>query len=456
MPAQDPDSKRRYNTLWRRLKSTPIRDPESTIITLKNGVYRVDLRDSFLISREGGDPRALDLYYNLMTDPTVYTSNDRMTTLVYNMERKLRPGGVEKKDIACFEYIKEELANKKCAVRKAIDTMVLAQIMGVTWSEIVWFPQDGQISFDIVPADSRRLAFTLEVDERNRSERYVPRIKSDLNLYPGEPVPDNKFIIHTYYTVPIDSPYGLGIGQQIWWLVEFKKAAMQLWNQISSRHAGPMVVGKVPDNTKESTVDDFFSALEDMAQNATFLMQDDFEIEIMNADTDNADVLIKDLIEYCDNKIREVMLGESGGSSPAGLKPGLAGAAKDARAITLQKARRMSDDINDRLNNTLIKWLANKNFPGAKPPILITESQDSEQLDSFVNHALTLAQMGYEIDPAYIEKKTGYPQKPRKKGLGEDLGELPNAGIPQPGAEQEQSPEYLDSRTETDMNQRNQ
>lgn len=434
--AKAPNAKRLFNQLWRRAKSSILRDPESSIITLSNGSYRVDLRDSFIISREGGDARGLELYYNLITDPTVFVSNERLTTLVYNMERKLKPGGDSERDKQCYEFIKDQFKKRKNALRKTIDTQVLAHLLGVTWSEIIWFPEDGQISFDILPADSRRIAFTLEVSDDERTEYYQPRIKTDLNLYPGEPVPDNKFIIQRYYTVPIDSPYGLGVGQQLWWLVEFKKAAIQLWNQISSRHAAPIVVGKVPDNTSEETVDDFFDALREMAQNSTFITPDDFDISVINADTGNSDNLIKNLIDYCDQKIREVILGESS-SGASTLKPGLAGAARDARAITLQKAKRISDDINDVLNNTLIKWLCNKNFPGAKPPYLITENTDNEQLTAFVNNAVTLAQLGYEIDPKFIEEKTGYPQKPRVSGLGDAIEEPPGM---------EEEPNYIDSR----------
>ena len=452
---QDVNSRRNFNTLWRRLKSTQIHDPESTIITLKRGNYRVDIRDAFLIGREGGDSRGLDLYYNLLTDPTVFTANERLTTLVYNMERKLKPGDPDdEKSMKCYEWIKEELKKKKAAVRRSIDTQVLAHIMGVTWSEIVWYSENGQISFDIVPADSRRIAFSLVVDEDKRREYYQARIKSDLNLYPGEPVPDRRFIIQTYYTVPIDSPYGLGVGQQLWWLVEFKKAAIELWNQVSDRHAMPLVIGKVPDNTEEILVNNFFDSLEEMAANSTFVIPDDFQIEIQDANTGNADTLITGLIDYCDQKIREVILGESA-TGASTLKPGLAGAARDARAITLQKAKRITDDVNDTLNNTLIKWLANKNFPGATPPYLVTETTDSEQLSSLASTLLTLTQIGFEADPKWIEEKFGIPAKPKATGLGDQLIEPPpdisgDGLAAQPTAEAEEPP--LDSRSITDLN----
>ena len=451
-----PDSRRKFNQLWKRLKSSIIRDPESSIITLKRGSYRVDIRDAFLIEKEGGDARGLELYYNLLTDPVVYTANERLTTLIYNMERKLKPGGDSDKDNQCYEFIKEQFAKRKSAVRKAIDTAVLAHILGVTWSEIIWYPEDGQISFDIVPADSRRIAFTLEVDEEERNEWYQPRIKTDFNLYPGEPVPDRRFIIQTYYTVPIDSPYGLGVGQQIWWLVEFKKNALLLWNQVSDRHAMPIVKGMVPDNTESELVNDFFSSLEDMAANSTFVIPDDFQLEILQADTDNADVLIKDLITYCDTKIREVILGESNTSTGA-LKPGLAGAAREARAVTLQKAKRIADDINDTLNKTLIAWLSNKNFPGAKPPYLITENNDNEQLDKLATTLLTLTQIGFEADPAWVEEKFGIPAKPKVQGLGDviesppGMDQLPPAEGEQPAAEGG-GDEYIDSRADSGLN----
>lgn len=437
------NTKRKFNNLWRRLKSTVIHDPESSIITISNGSYRVDIRDAFLISKEGGDSRGLDLYYNLLTDPTVFTSNERLTTLVYNMERKLKPGGESSKDKACYDYVVDQLKKRKTAVRRAIDTQVLAHIVGVTWSEIVWYPEDSQITFDIVPADSRRISFTLEDDEENRRQYYQARIKTDTNLYPGEPVPDRRFIIQTYYTVPIDSPYGLGVGQQLWWLVEFKKCAIQLWNQISSRHAMPQVIGKVPDNTEEQLVDEFMNSLETMAANGTFVIPDDFDIQISNADTKNADVLITQLIDYCDKKIREVILGESS-SGASTLKPGLAGAARDARAITLQKAKRIADDINDTLNNTLIRWLATKNFPGAKPPFLVTENNDNEQLDSLANVLLTLSQVGFQADPLWIEEKFGIPAKPVVQGLGDTIEEPPDID--------EAQDEYIDSRTVGNLN----
>lgn len=432
------DFSRQWNKLSRRAFSSILHDPESAVISLGAGSYRVDLRDAFLIKEAGSDSRALELYYNLMTDPVVFTSVDRLTTLIYNMERRLVPGGESQKDKECYNYVKTELTKKAIQVRRAIDTASLAYLIGVTASEVILYAENGKITFDIMPIDSRRLAFSLEVDENEQVEWYQPRLKTDLNLYPGEIIPDNTAIIHRYFTVPIDSPYGLGVGQQLYWLVEFKKAALQLWNQISDRHSMPMVVGKVPDNTDGELVDKFFESLEDMAANGTFVIPDDFQIDLSNADTNNADVLIKDLIEYCDGKIREIILGES--TSSNNLRPGLAGAARDARAITVQKAKRLTDEINHTLNRTLIKWLSNKNFPGATPPYLITDTKDDEQLSGLLTNLKILSDLGYQVDPAWIEKKTGFPQKPQVQGLGESI-ELP----PDPK-------EYIDSRTVSDLN----
>lgn len=430
---------RQWNKLSRRAFSSILHDPESAVISLSGGnSYRVDLRDAFLIKEAGSDSRALSLYYNLMTDPVVFTSVDRLTTLIYNMERRLVPGGESKKDKECYNYIKSELVRKAIEVRRAIDTASLAYLIGVTASEIMFYAENGKITFDIMPIDSRRLAFSLEVDEEDQIEWYQPRLKTDLNLYPGEVIPDKSVLIHRYYTVPVDSPYGLGVGQQLYWLVEFKKAALQLWNQISDRHSMPMVVGKVPDNTDGELVDKFFESLEEMAANGTFVIPDDFQIDLTNADTNNADVLIKDLIDYCDGKIREIILGES--TSSNNIKPGLAGAARDARAITVQKAKRLTDEINHTLNRTLIKWLSNQNFPGATPPYLVTDTKDDEQLSGLLTNLKILSDLGYQVDPAWIEKKTGFPRKPQVEGLGDSI-ELP----PEPK-------EYIDSRTVSDLN----
>ena len=461
MDREQVDNTRHWNRLWRRPFSSILHDPESAVISLKRNSYRIDLRDAFLVKEGGGDPRSLDLYLNLLTDPLVYTSMDRMTTLVYNMERKLVPGGEEDIDKRCFEFIKQELKRNVSEIRKAVDTAVLAYILGVTASEIIWYPRDGHITFDILPIDSRRLSFSLEVDEQNNVEYYQPRLKTDLNLYPGEVIPDRSTIIHRFFVAPIDSPYGLGIGQQLWWLVEFKKNAMQLWNQISDRHSMPMVIGKVPDNTDAQLVDDFFNSLEQMAVNGTFVIPDDFSVELENADTGNADILIKQLIDYCDSRIKDVILGES--TSSTSLKPGLAGAARDARAITVQKAKRLADDVNTTLNNSLINWLSKKNFPNAKPPFLITDSKDDEQLAGLLNNLQILSTIGYEVDPAWIEKKTGFPQKPVVQGLGDSLGGMPGAAgglgadggipeIPDVGGEEEEEPEYFDSRSASGLN----
>ena len=467
MATNRPQNDERYsgfNRLWSRRMGSILSDPQSSIVGLGNHVWRLNNRDSFLLEAEGGNPRSVELYYALLNDCTVYTSWDRLKSLITGFATKFVLDTDDELSQLALEWIEKEWEKKKVVVRDMKATLGLSTIIGLTGVELVYLLDDGRVTFDSVPLDSRRLAYVLKTNEDNTEEYYELRILTEKDLFEGEVVPPRKFIIQNYYSVPIDSPYGLGLGQQIWYLVQFKKCALDLWVQVSDRHGMPQVVGKVPVNTSGDIVDQFFTSLMEMASNGTFVIPDDFEINLFEADTGSAEVLIKDLIDYCDRKIKEILLGESQSSSTT-LKPGLAAAAEDARAITVQKARYITDSILHTLNETIVRWLVNLNFPGATPPRLIIDSNDPEELGTLANTLLTLSNIGYQVDPDWIEQKTGIPRKKDIEGLGEvitpppgfedisteDVVEEENPteglGLPEtnPGRE-------LDSRTETDLN----
>ncbi len=424
--------KTNFNRLWKLAKSSIIHDPSAGLIQLGKGSYRLNLRDGLLLDREGGSSRSLELYYNLISDATVYTSLDRIKTLICNFEQAIIVGDEDDdKSQLAAEWIEKEFRKKKSLIRKIKETLALSFLIGLSGVEIIWELEGGKTTIgEIIPLDSRRLVYTLETDDNETTQDYCLRILTDHDLFEGEKVPERKFITQTYYTIPIDSPYGLGVGQQIYWLVEFKKCALELWVQISDRYSMPIVVGKVPDNTDGDLVDDFFTSLKDMAANGTFVIPDDFDIVFSEADTKNADTLIQQLINYCDAKIREVMLGESS-TSTSELKPGLAGAAREARAVTIQKAKAIADEIVNTINNTLIKWLTIYNFPGATPPRMLLDSNDTERLEDVAGMLLTLSNVGFTADPTWIEEKFGIPRKKDVEGLGDIIEappEIPGTG----------------------------
>ena len=116
----------------------------------------------------------------------------------------------------------------------------------------------------------------------------------------AEDIPFDKAIAATYKAKP-NKPYGQPLIQTLFWLVEFKNASLQFWVELLERFGTPWVIGKT-EGDKNALADEIYNMLG--GDGAVLDTEDEIKIETVK-DGGN----FKELVEYIDNQIREVILG---------------------------------------------------------------------------------------------------------------------------------------------------
>ena len=150
----------------------------------------------------------------------------------------------------------------------------------------------------------------------------------------AEDIPFDKAIAATYKSKP-NKPYGQPLIQTLFWLVEFKNASLQFWVELLERFGTPWVIGKT-EGDKNALADEIYNMLG--GDGAVLDTEDEIKIETVK-DGGN----FKELVEYIDNQIREVILG---GNLTANVQGGSLAAANVHNAVREDLAQADENIVN--------------------------------------------------------------------------------------------------------------
>lgn len=107
--------------------------------------------------------------------------------------------------------------------------------------------------------------------------------------------------IYATYKAKYNKPYGQPIYVPLFWLIEFKNASLQFWVELLERFGTPWVIAKTEGN-KDDLADEIYNMLG--GDGAVLDTEDSLEIKTIQ---DKAN--FKEIIEYIDDQIRQVILG---------------------------------------------------------------------------------------------------------------------------------------------------
>jgi hypothetical protein len=192
-------------------------------------------------------------------------------------------------------------------------------------------------------------------------------------------------------------PYGSGLGRQLYSLVEFRRTLMSFWLQYADKHTTPTAVGKFSLGTPDEEVASLFTALQRLGQETAIVIPDEMDISWLESQG-RADVYEK-LIEYVDQQISFVLNGEN----TVGQETGNVGSyARDqiSDSVRMRKAKAFSEELDETINATLVRWIVELNYPGAAVPRLRRNFDDLEQREDPIKIVQMLTQLqaiGFEV-----------------------------------------------------------
>lgn len=380
-------------------------------------------RDDILIEEGGGGPRAIEKYMRLFNDSHIISAWEKITGEIVQRKWEVDPASPSDRDEEVAEFVRQVLKRMGTNTRQAygkemlvssnsaFDTFIRGMcesiILGISIGEICWMRQGNYVvPSEIKIRDPRRFQFIL-----NEDGTMSPRLMTVESAVEGIPLPLRSMIIHRHWAYSnFMDPYGTGLGRQLYSLVEFRRTLMSFWLQYADKHTTPTAVGKFSLGTPEEEVQSLFTALQRLGQETAIVIPEEMEITWLESQG-RAEVYEK-LIEYVDQQISFVLNGEN----TVGQETGNVGSyARDqvSDSLRMRKAKAFSEELDETLNATLMRWIVELNYPGAPIPRLRRNFDDLEQREDPVKIVQMLTQLqavGYEVkDLDWLRDKLEIP-----------------------------------------------
>lgn len=398
-------------------------------------------RDDILIEEAGGGPRAIEHYTRLFNDSAVMSAWEKLVGEIIQREWEVSPASDSDRDEEVAEFVRQTiyhlgtnsrqsrgrdmLINSNSGFNSFVKGMCEALILGISIGEIAWVRQGGYVvPSEIKIRDPRRFQFVL-----NEDGSVSPRLITVQSPVEGLPIPLRSMVIHRHWSYSNNmDPYGTGLGRQLYSLVEFRRTLLSFWLQYADKHTTPTAVGTFSLGTPEEEVKSLFTALQRLGQETAIVIPDEMEVKYLTADS-RADVY-QNLIGYIDQQISFLINGES----TVGQDTGSTGSyARDqvADSVRMRKAKALSEQLDETINGTLIRWIVELNYPGLSVPRLKRNFTDLEQREDPVKTVQILTQLqavGYQpSDLDWLRDKLQIPSLERVE-MSPEMG----AGMSEP------------------------
>lgn len=349
-----------------------------------------------------GRGKGLKIYDEIERDAHAYAVLAKRKLAVVGRPWQVDPASDDARDQAAADLVARQLKGLK--FDRATEDLLDATLKGFAVGEVMWQVRGAEIwAAAIKPRDQRRFQF---------DEDEGLRLLTRENMMPGELMPERKFVVHRFGAKD-GSPYGLGLGNRLFWPVFFKRQDITFWLTFADKFGSPTAVGKYPAGASESEQAKLLACLAAIAQDAGIIVPEGMMVELLEAARSGSIDTYEKLARYMDEQISECVLGESITTTPqaTGLGSGVANVQNDVR---LELARADADMLSDTWNGTLVRWIVDYNLPGAGYPTVYRAFEEPEDLEKRSKVDQALHEMGYE--PESIEQiNETYGGKWRKK-----------------------------------------
>jgi len=381
-------------------------------------------RDDILIEEGGGGARAIEHYARLFNDNAVISAWEKLVGEIIQRKWEVFPVSGSDRDEEVAEFVRQViyhmgsntrqsrgrdmLASSNSGFNSFVRGMCESLILGISVGEICWMRQgDYVVPAEIKLRDPRRFQFVLNMDGS-----LSPRVVTIQSPVEGVAIPLRSMIIHRHwaYSNTMD-PYGTGLGRQLYSLVEFRRTLMSFWLQYADKHTTPTAIGKFSLGTPDEEVTSLFSALQRLGQETAIVIPDEMDVKWLEGGAGRPE-LYENMISYIDQQISFLINGES----TVGQDTGSTGSyARDsvADSVRMRKAKAFSEQLDETINATLIRWIVELNYPGASVPRLRRNFEDLEQREDPVKVVQIMSQLkalGFDVtDLDWIRDKLEIP-----------------------------------------------
>lgn len=385
--------------------------------------------DDTLITRGGA--KGLKIYDELERDTHAYAMLQKRKLAVISRELLIEPASDDPQDVLAADLVKECLAGIQFD-RICVD-LLDATNKGFAVGEVMWtvkpsavLGHDAVTPRDVIARNQRRFTFGKARDEK--TGEHPLRLLTRDSMLEGVELPERKFIVHRFGSKD-GSPFGLGLGNRLFWPVFFKRQGITFWLTFCDKFGAPTALGKYPRGASLGEQGKLLQALRAIANDVGVIVPDGTVIELLEASRSGSIDTYERLARYMDEQISICVTGETMTSSAqgAGLGSGQAGVQNEVRT---EVAKADADLMSDTLS-TLVSWIIGYNLPpGARSPKVYRVFEEEEDLNQRAERDTKIGELGFEPDDDYILRTYG-PGWKRKTYVPPPFGSPPFGTPPQ-------------------------
>ena len=334
----------------------------------------------------------LQVYEDVLRDDQVMSTFQQRRLAVTSVPWEVQPGGTALKDKKAAEFITEVLNN--IGFDNLTEKMLYGTFYGYSVGECLWAYDGINITLDKIKVrKARRFRFAPNGDLH---------MLTFANMLPGELMPPRKFWAYACGADNDDEPYGLGLAHWLYWPVFFKKNGIKLWLKFLDKFAQPTGVGKYPHGSQKDEINKLLGALQAISTDSGIAIPEGMAIELLEA-ARSGTVDYSTLHDKMNQAISKVVLGQMMTSEAVGGH----NKAEVQMSVRQDLVKADADLICDSFTRTVITWLTEWNFPGAKIPKLRRIIEEPEDLVAASEVDANLGTLGYRPTLKYVQVKYG-------------------------------------------------
>lgn len=318
-------------------------------------------------------------------------------------------------DVAIAEFVKQVFlsfpfdASRRALLRGGV-------LKGYALGEVMWDVSEGDVTIrKILPRAQRRFRF----DWSGR-----PRLLTLANMLDGEVLPEKKFQVFTFGD-ECDTPYGVGLGRELYWPWWFKKHGIKFWLIFSEKFGSPTPWGKYPNGTPEAEQTKLLEAMAAIQTDGALITPDTMSVELLEAARQGSVDTYEKLCEFMNKECSKSVIGQTATTEGT---PGKLGNDKQQGEVRADLVKADADALCEAGNaaDGVIRWLVDYNFANVRRyPKMWIRCEEEEDLKTLAERDQILSGL-VPVPAKYFRDTYGLPEPQ----TGDELAKQTSAPTP--------------------------
>lgn len=219
--------------------------------------------------------------------------------------------------------------------------------------------------------------------------------------------PDRKFLAMRF-GADARNRYGRGLCQHAYWYYWFKKNNLKYWAIANERFGAPTAIATVPSAMPAEERRRILDILQTLQADNSAVVPESIGLSLLES-ARSSGASFRELADWCNDEISKIVLGATL-TSGEGRRSGSLALGSIHQLVRQDYLEADARLLEETLNATLLRWLAELNAPGAPPPHLRIDTEPPADLNAQADVDRQLLALGVPLPLRYFHERYGRPE----------------------------------------------